>query len=435
MTATTTQALRIALIHGGRIIEDRTLDAGKKSAVSIGADPKSTFCVPMGELPRTVTLFRVTKEGAVLVKENVTDGRVAVSGADVELAQLPAGDVTLGKGSKGRVKVGDVTVLFQMVTPAVAAPVPELPRGSRGVVAQLDRAFVVTMALSFAAHLLGAGYVMAQPTPAEPELSLADLQQDRFAAVLMPIPKQPLPTMPDKKPEAAVEAPKKVAPTKDVVADAAPVKPRAPASADEMKAKLSRMGMLRVIGAVGGPDGVVGDLLKDTNGVGNVSDAMKNASDVRVANAADALRAERKGSDSGNTVSVNPMGTDGVKNVVLEDRQAVAVVGRVREEAVSVDAPDISSEALGTWMWGRRGAIQSCYERELKRNHSLSGRLVLKFTISSRGRVTALDLSEGSLQNAGVSDCITSLAKGWVLPFTPEDEVPVAFPFVFSPVN
>ncbi len=86
-------------------------------------------------------------------------------------------------------------------------------------------------------------------------------------------------------------------------------------------------------------------------------------------------------------------------------------------------------------MRGRRGAIQSCYERELKRNHSLSGRLVLKFTISSRGRVTGLDLSEGSLQNAGVSDCITSLAKGWVLPFTPEDEVPVAFPFVFSPVN
>ena len=117
------------------------------------------------------------------------------------------------------------------------------------------------------------------------------------------------------------------------------------------------------------------------------------------------------------------------------DRQAVAVAGRVREETISVDAPDISPEALGSWMRGRRGAIQSCYERELKRNHSLSGRLVLKFTISSRGRVTGLDLTEGSLQNPAVSDCITSLAKNWVLPFTPEDEVPVAFPFVFSPVN
>ncbi len=435
MTATTTQALRIALLHGGRIIEDRTLDAGKKSAVSVGADPRSTFCVPMGELPRTVTIFRVTKDGAVLVKENVTEGRVAVAGADVELAQLPAGDVALGKGSKGRVKVGDVTVLFQMVTPPVAAPVPELPRGSRGVVAQLDRAFVVTMALSFAAHLIGAGYVMAQPPPPEPELSLADLQQDRFAAVLMPIPKQPLPAMLDKKPEAAVEAPKKDLPKKDVVADNTPVKPRAAASPDEMKAKLSRMGMLAVIGSVGGKEGIVGDLLKDSSGVGNVSDAMKNAGDVRVANAADALRADRKGSDSGNTVALDRMGTDGVKNVGLDDRQAVAVAGRVREETISVDAPDISPEALGSWMRGRRGAIQSCYERELKRNHSLSGRLVLKFTISSRGRVTGLDLTEGSLQNPAVSDCITSLAKNWVLPFTPEDEVPVAFPFVFSPVN
>jgi hypothetical protein len=430
MTAPTPQALRIALIYGGRIIEDRTLEAGRKSAVSVGADPKSTFCVPMGELPARLTLFRVTRSGAVLVKGNVCDGRVMVAGADVALAQLPEGDVILATGSKGRVKVGDVTVLFQMVQPVVSQRVLELPRGSRGLVAQLDRAFVMTMVMSFAAHLAGAGYLMAQPPPPESELSLADLQQDRFAAVLMPTPKAPVPSMPEKTKEPIAVSPKKEIQKQEVVAAR---KPHASTSGAEMRAKLARMGML---GAVGGTEGVFGDLLKDSTQVGNVTEALKNASDLRVASAADALRAGRRGADSGETVSASPMGTDGVKNVVLDDRQTIAVAGRVREETISVDAPDIiSPEALGVWMRGRRGAIQSCYERELKRNHSLSGRLVLKFTISSRGRVTGLDVSEGSLHSVAVSDCITSLAKNWVLPFMPEDEVPVAFPFVFSPVN
>ncbi|MBE2248554.1 MAG: AgmX/PglI C-terminal domain-containing protein [Myxococcus sp.] len=434
MTASSTQALRIALIHAGRIIEDRTLEAGKKATVSVGADPRSTFCVPMGELPGAVTVFKVRKDGAVLLKQHVDEGQLSLGGPQTPVSSLAGDEVALPRGAKGRVKVGDVTVLFQMVTPAVAAPAPELPRGARGVVAQLDRAFVVTMALSLLAHLIGAGYVMAQPTPVEPELSLAELQQDRFAAVLMPAPKLPQPVAPEKPKDALAAAPKKTVATKEPSAQAAPQKAR-PASQDELASKLSRMGMLKVIGAAGGAGGIVGDLLKDSSGVGSVADALKNAGDVRVASAGDALRAERKGAEAGSTVTVAAMGTDGVKAVELRDTAAAAVVGRVREEPVTVETPDISPEALGSWMKGRRGAIQSCYERELKRDRSLSGRLVLKFTISQRGRVTGLDLSEGSLRSAAVADCISTLARNWVLPFTPEDEVPVAFPFVFSPVN
>lgn len=435
MTATT-QALRIALIHAGRIIEDRTLEPGKKATVSVGADPKSTFCVPMGDLPRAVTLFKVTKEGAVLVKDPALDGRLAMGGPEQALADVQGPTIGLGTGAKGRVKLGDVTVLFQMVTPPAVAPLPELPKGSRGVVAQLDRAFVVALSLSFLAHVVGAGYVMAQPMPAEPELSLEDLQRDRFAAVLMPVPKQELkkePTQPTKEPVA--EAPKKDPVKKDPVADASTTKQRAPVNADAMKEKLSRMGMLKMIGSVGSGDGLVGDLLKDSNAVGNVGDALKDASSLRVASAAEALAAERKGSDQGNTVGVGEIGTNGVKDVRLEDKGAVAIAGRVREETISIDTPEISPDELSKWIRNRRSAIQSCYERELKRDRTLSGRLVVKFVITPRGRVSELDLSEGSLHSAGVSDCISSLARNWVLPFTPADEVPVAFPFVFSPVN
>ncbi|MBL8919020.1 MAG: AgmX/PglI C-terminal domain-containing protein [Myxococcaceae bacterium] len=435
MTATTStaQALRIALIHAGRIIEDRTLEPGKKATISVGADPKSTFCVPMGELPKAVTLFKVTKDAALLVKGGAAEGRVSLGGVEQALADVPGSELSLPRGSRGRVKVGDVTVLFQLVTPSAPPPQLELPKGARGLTAQLDRAFVVAMALSLTAHLVGAGYVWAQPTPVEQELSLEELQLDRHAAVLLPMPKKLVEPAVPQAPEKPAEV---VKPPKPAVADAAPAKPKGAITGDAMKSKLARMGMLKVIGAVGGEDGLAADLLKDSSHVGSVGDAMKGASDVRVATAGDLLASDRKGADEGTTVGVGAIGTNGVKDVRLSDKGDVAVTGSVKEAGpISIDTPDISPDALASWMRQRRSAIQSCYERELKRDRSLSGRLVVKFVITPRGRVSELDLSEGSLHNRNVSDCITSIARNWVLPFTPEDDVPVAFPFVFSPVN
>jgi outer membrane biosynthesis protein TonB len=167
--------------------------------------------------------------------------------------------------------------------------------------------------------------------------------------------------------------------------------------------------------------------------VGSVTEAMRNADGFQVASAADALRADRKGDGAGGAVTVGPIGTDGARQVGLVERGDVAIIGRVREEPVSIETSDLPSDALAKWMRSRRGAIQSCYERVLKRNHLLSGRLVVKFSITPRGRVAELDLSEGTLQDPEVASCIASLAKNWVLPFTPDDEVAVAFPFVFTP--
>jgi outer membrane biosynthesis protein TonB len=432
MNTSTTQALRIAVIHQGRIIEDRTLPAGKKARVSVGADPEATFCVPMSESSSHTTVFEVTKAGPMLVGDLALEGRCEAGGAERPLREQPRG-VPLARGAKGRVKLGDVTVLFQLVTPPPAPPPPELPRGSRGVIAQLDRSFVTILAIVFAAHFAGAGYVMAQPAPVEPELTLADLQKDRFAAVLMPLPKQApvLPTKPVDAPRKPTETAKPTTPEK--VAAAEPAKPSNRPSAQVMKERLSRLGMLAVIGAKGDGEGLVGDLLKDASSVGSVTEAMRNAEGFQVASAADALRADRKGDGAGGAVTVGPIGTDGAREVGLVERGDVAITGRVREEPVSIETSDIPSDALAKWMRSRRGAIQSCYERVLKRNHLLSGRLVVKFSITPRGRVAELDLSEGTLQDPEVASCIASLAKNWVLPFTPEDEVAVAFPFVFTP--
>lgn len=423
-------ALRIALIHAGRILEDRTLPPGKRQTVTVGADPRSTFCVPMGDLPQRARLFSVSRSEVTLLNEPGAEGRVDLGSGERGLEEHSR-TIALGKGAKGRVKVGDVTVLFQMVTPPPVAAPPELPAGARGVLGQLDRAFVAAIACSFAAHLLGAGYLIAQPTPVDPELSLQDIEHNRFAAVLLPIPKPPAEPAQPKAKDPVAEATKPEV-KKPMVANPQPA--HKPIDAQAARSRVSRMGMLAVIGSAGGEGGVFGDLMGELSRGGSVAQALSGAG-VRVATAEDARAGGPKGSDIGSAVSVGALGTNGVRQVALVDRDDSAVRGRAVMDPVEVEAPEISRDELAKWVGSRRAGIQACYEREIKRNRSLAGRLVLKFVVTSRGRVTQVDLSERTLESDEVVHCITSIASHWVLPFAPADEVPVAIPFVFSPVN
>jgi hypothetical protein len=427
---TSDRALRVALIFNGRIVEDRTLPQNKMAAVSVGSAPTNTFCVPMGELPAASTLFSVRKDGAVTLMSGAWDGRMTLGGQEQPLPKEP---LVLDATSKGRIRLGDVTVLFQLVKPLPEAAPPELPKGARGVVAQLDRSFMVALALSFAANLAGAGYVIAQPIPEAPDFTLEDLQLDRHAAVMLPMPKPPAaPELPASK-EPAAEPAVAAKPPSPTPTPAPPSRP-APASRDQLERSVAKFGMLKVIGSIG-EEGVVGDLLEGANAVGNVADALKDAKTVSVGSAEDAVALRRRGDDPGRTESVGPIGTDGVRDVRLQETGEREIAVRVQDEPVHVDTPDVPPKALAKWMKGRRSAITSCYERELKRNRQLAGRLVLAFSITPRGRVADLDFSEGTLRSSPVESCIGAVAKNWVLPFSPEDDVRVEFPFIFSPVN
>jgi TonB family protein len=99
-----------------------------------------------------------------------------------------------------------------------------------------------------------------------------------------------------------------------------------------------------------------------------------------------------------------------------------------------VDSSDVDRDALARYVKARLKAIQGCYERELKRNPSLKGKVLVRFSITPAGRAGSVSIEENSL-NEAVASCISSVIRGWVFPFKPSDEVPVAYPFVFSPAS
>ncbi len=60
--------------------------------------------------------------------------------------------------------------------------------------------------------------------------------------------------------------------------------------------------------------------------------------------------------------------------------------------------------------------IRYCYERELQRTPGLFGKVATKFTISASGSVQSAQVSESTLKNRAVEQCITARIRTWKFP-------------------
>jgi hypothetical protein len=58
-------------------------------------------------------------------------------------------------------------------------------------------------------------------------------------------------------------------------------------------------------------------------------------------------------------------------------------------------------------------AIQSCYQRALKRNPELKGKIVVRFIIAPSGKVTTVEIVSSTLNEPSVESCIVSRISHW----------------------
>ncbi len=135
--------LRIGIVQNGRIVEERLLR--KRGNVSIGRGADNTFLIPSKDLPRSFTIFEETRNGYVMNFVKGMDARVAIDGKILTLSQiLERGEhvrkgpdyykLDLSHSSRGKLVIGEITVLFHFV-----APPPEMPRESVRTASSLAR--------------------------------------------------------------------------------------------------------------------------------------------------------------------------------------------------------------------------------------------------------------------------------------------------------
>ncbi|HEU0030840.1 MAG TPA: AgmX/PglI C-terminal domain-containing protein [Kofleriaceae bacterium] len=153
--------LRIGILLGGKIVEERLIR--ERTAVSIGQSMKNTFSIPIEGLPLEFTLFALDEGRYSLRFLNKMDGRLSDSGGQVNtLDALKAkgahshGDywqVPLSESARGKLSLGDLTILFQFVTEPPRQPKPMLPASVRGTFAdRFDPRLFVILGASIILH-------------------------------------------------------------------------------------------------------------------------------------------------------------------------------------------------------------------------------------------------------------------------------------------
>src|SRR5262245_16704254 len=269
--------LRIGIIQNGKIVEERLVR--RRENVTIGQSTKNTFVVPASNaLPRTFTIFELTPAGYALNFSDSMDGRVSLGEQVVALPALRQGKaqkrgelwhLLLNDRSRGKVVIGDVTVLFQFVTPPPVQPRPQLPPSVRSSLMQnLDWMLVAVVAASFLVHFGFVIYLRNIDWPRKPDIEEIP---DRFVQMLVPKkveePKPVVAQKDDEKKEEKKEAKKKEGgEAKPKQAAKAPRDPEAEArAAAERRARLAadvqKMGVLKILGAKG-ENGSVADLVR-----------------------------------------------------------------------------------------------------------------------------------------------------------------------------
>ena len=151
--------LRIGIVQNGRIVEEKLLRS--RGDVSIGRGADNTFLIPSKDLPRSFKIFEETRSGYVLNFVKGMDARVAVDGKILTLSQiLERGEhvkkgtdyfkLDLSHSSRGKLVIGEITVLFHFVVPPPEMPKPQLPHvmwGMYAVRSWLGNVFLASVVL------------------------------------------------------------------------------------------------------------------------------------------------------------------------------------------------------------------------------------------------------------------------------------------------
>jgi TonB family protein len=431
MTRTTAaKILRVGVIQGGKIIEERHIR--RPDSVSVGQDSKNTFVIPASNLPPSFPVFDFRGTHYYLIFTDRMDGRVRIGDRDLDFAALrsqglaqkrgPVYAVQLNDTAKGKVSIGEITLLFQFVPPPPTPTRMALPAEYRGTLwSSLDHVFFAILAVSLVANFTGATCIALSPKPPDADVTLDELP-DRFAKLLVP-PKPPEPEKAKEEPKGDEKVEKKVEKKKDK-----------PTSDEARKAaiaqKVQSKGILKILGASGG-QGALKDLLGEGTGTQDVATALKGAQGGVVVATTGGVGGPR-GSGAGSAAGIGEVGTSGGGNVSLGAKGDARVSGRVAAAAPEVDSADVDREALARYIKARLTAIRGCYEKELKRNPTLKGKVVVRFNITPAGRAGDIRIEENSVGSAEVGQCIASLMRSWIFPFKPPDEVAVQYPFLFT---
>jgi len=422
--------LRIGILLGGKIVEERLIR--ERVPVTIGQSMRNTFSIPVEGLPLEFTLFAIDEHRYSLRFLPRMDGRLSDSGGQVNTLEALKtrgahnhGDyfqVPLTQGARGKLSLGDLTILFQFVTEPPRQPKPMLPASVRGTFAdRFDARLSVIMGASIALHF--AIVIIALFTDVETDNGIAEraynltFKQDTYTVDLS----QPKPdanqgsaagsAAPEKKPDKGrpVRTPDK--------GDNGGGKP------DEAVLREEASKFADLLTGEGQNGTSEGDMSKRRPGAdlgAQITEVREGGQTVKVGGGAG--RTSRGDGDvrvgTGHGPNINgptgPESAGGGKTAEKSPSGRISVADKQTFDESSLSPDIVMSKIQSAYMAG----LKRCYKEFLKKDASARGKVTLAFTVNQTGRAV-----KGAAHgfSGEVDECIGGLMNGWRFP-VPKDK-------------
>ena len=453
------KVLRIGVIQGGKIVEERIIR--EREDVTVGQSERSLFVLPSPRLPGRFVIFELKKGGYVLNVGDFMGGKVSVAGSTTYLGvDQKKKHVPLDEKSRGKITIGDSTLLFQFVAPPPLQPKPQLPSSMRSGWFKSfagDWFFNSIVLASLIGQLLPVLYLVQKDWPLQDEFSI-DVD-DRYLKLVLQAPEEDIlkkmlgeneadvnGEAAEEESEAAGEEEVKKAGIKDKKIVKKVLTPEEKEALEaqrraRMEAQVSEKGILAVLGSSGkGADGKAGTDLLAVGGVaGDYDELMKNVKGVRNSGVGDTGSSLRSMAGAAGGTKVADI--DGIKvsdaDVDIDSKDAIERKIKPRTKIGPGGETDKSTGLLDEGqvkkvLLSRITAIQMCYQKGLNKNFKLEGKVVVRFTISTTGRVTKATVVSETLGDPNVVECVVGKVRSLVFPKPAGGSVEYVFPFVFK---
>jgi len=444
--------LRIGIIHNNRIIEERLFR--KPERVTIGQSPENTFVYPLPSFPRAYELFSYRDGVYTFVFPKGLTGKVSSAEDIFDLEELvqsgkakAAGEFfrfTMNDETRGKILLGDLTLLFQFVTPPPPVPKLQLPAAAQqSWIRSLDMQYAVFLLISFLLIAGPMGYMQVwyetkgkylvsmgkksrlfQELEAEVEFRTKKEKKEEVVAVA----KDEGP----KEEEKPVEEAPKEAPKKAEKGDASRQAGMKKGDAGESKEARYKKNVENVkkntlikflVGGEGGGDGGPAASGVAADKIGEAWD-FKGGAQVAQEGDVGQFIGQPKVAGAGGAGGYAKVGGKYTKQkIAVGEVEAAAARPEMKinlkiggELGDKLGTGDIDKGSVSAVFKRRQGAIRHCYEKRLKVNQELSGKIRVMFTIGPAGRVTTIVIKDNSSGDTELGQCISDRIKEWPFP-------------------
>jgi hypothetical protein len=469
------RVLRIAVVQGARIVEERVLR--ERGPVTVGRTERNTFTLAGDALPPSFELFAVVDGGYVLHFVEGMEGRLVLAEGVRSLAELRASgrarrmgsiwQLPLDESSRGKVTVGDATFLFQFVVPPPTMPRPQLPVAIRtSPLERIDWRYNACLASFLMLAFGGISYVeyvydpqvvegafdlharvtqLIPPPMPEPVPAVNNPVQQRDPEQPTGTPEPDTPTTPD--PRTPDHGQPRPAPRpsprrsdEEIIAEVMTIATRA---GDAVIRGLERSAeFVAITGATDTGRGTAADVfhrgglmngsvqgLAATNGITNGNNT---AGITRTGLVASTAGPGNGPHGLGRDHVVRPSGNDIASTATLIVR---VPTGRAQLDPIPEPSGPgaLPISVVGDVIRRNIGGIQNCYTQALRTNPSLRGRIEVDFTIGTSGRITGTPAASGMSEAPEVGRCVAQRLRYLVFPAPRDGAVDFSIPFNFTP--